>query len=305
VRVHVLSPAIQINLAPRTGSSTFSSKFRTNIPDIVGLSASYRFISAGFAFLTKSGIRSDYARSSYRTATIKYTGSAYSFQYKYLRFRGLTDVNVSNSLGTTHGYIRRPDIVNKEFQFEGMYNFGWKKYSYIASFAFSQRQVKSRTGFLLKTGIYYTQLAGDSTLIGRRQQEFYDDDLTDVRVIRTLSVRLAPGVGSNFVFSRRYYLFLTAFPSYDLFFYKYLNHPGEKVKGKQTFAFVLDGKISLGYQSKRVYTGLRYEAESREVWLDGIKSNTIDTYLGLELGYRFKAPSLVKKVYKKTMPPGM
>jgi hypothetical protein len=306
VGIHMLSPAIKMDILPKGRSNTGTSEFRTNIPDIAGLSASYRFISAGFSILMKSGIRAhdDYARSSYRTATIKYTGSANSFQYKYLRFKGLTDVNPSNSFNRS-GYVRRPDIVNKEFQFEWLHNFSWRKYSNTAPFTFTQRQVKSRAGFLLKAGIYYTQLTGDSALIGQRQQPFYNEDFTDVRVIRTLSLRLAPGVGGNVVFFRRYYLFLSAFPSYDLYFYKYLNHPEEKVRGKQTFVFVLDGKASLGYQSERFYAGLKYEAESRRASLHHISRHTMFTYVGLEVGYRFNTPRVVKKVYKDTMPPGM
>jgi hypothetical protein len=299
----MLSPVIKLEMDPKGNPSTRSSKFKTNIPDIIGFSAGYRFISAGFAFLLRSGIRTndDYAKSSYRTATIKYTGKAYSFQYKYLRFKGLTDVNPYNSI--TDRYIRRPDIVNKEFQFEGLYNVSWRKYSYIAPLKFSQHQIKSRTGLLFKTGVYYTQISGDSALVSK--QQMLSEKLSEVNVIRSLSVRIAPGVGSNFVFRKKYYLFLAAFPCYDLYFYKYLNHPDEKVKGKGTLALVLDGKASLGYQSERIYAGLRYEVERRTASLQGMRTNNMYTYLGLEFGYRFKAPRVVKKVYKETMPPGM
>lgn len=306
VSTHVLSPSIRMDISAANPNPKGTSAFRTNIPDIAGFSVGYRFISAGFAFLLKSGMQThnDYSKSQYRTATIKYNSRGYSFQYKYLRYKGLTDVNTSYSSDRGQAYIKRPDILTKEFQFEGLYNPGWKKYSYTAPFTFSEHQVKSRAGFLFKTGIFYMQLSGDSALIDQRKQQ-YIDDLNDVKVIRTLSIRLAPGGGGNLVFLKRYYLSLAVFPSYDLYFYKYLNNADDKVKGKQTFVFVLDGKASLGYQSKRLYAGLRYEAERRSAALHGIEIKSVYTYFGVEVGYRFKAPHMVKKVYKDTMPPGM
>ena len=309
VAMHVLSPAIRLDIHSRKpGPAVYdpSSKFRTNISDIVGFSASYRFISVGFAFMLKSGMNThqDYAPSRYRTATIKYNSAAYALQFKYLRIKGFTDVNQSNPMDPNPLYTQRPDMVNKEFQFEGLYNFSWKKYSYIAPLTFSQRQIKSHAGFLLKAGVYYNQLSSNSTIINQRQQPYYDN-FNDVRVIRSLSFKIAPGIGGNLVFLKNVYLSIAAFTSFDLYYYRYLKLPDEKADRKQAFMFVLDGKASLGYQSRRLYAGLRFEAERRAGVLQSMEMNTIYSYTGIELGYRFDTPRLIKKVYKKTMPPGM
>lgn len=299
VSSHLLLPSIHMDILPKD-TDAGASKFRTNINDIMGFNVSYRFITAGFAFQLKSGLRhhEDYARSKYRTATIKYTSRSWSFQYRYLRFKGLTDIQ-------SVPYTRRSDIANKEFEFEGLYNPGWKKYSYLSTLNFSQRQVKSRAAFLLKTGMYYTQLFGDAPLIAPEQQPYFSS-FDNVNVIRTFSLRLAPGAGANVVFLRRFYANAVFFTSYDLVFYKYLNNPDEKdVKGRQTFAFILDGKASAGYQSKRFYFGARYEAERKYTAMHFIRNRALYTYIGLELGYRFNTPSVVKKFYKETMPPGM
>lgn len=309
VGMHVLSPAIRLDIdsrRPKPDGFDPSSKFRTNISDVLGFSASYRFVSVGFAFPLRSGMNThnDYSPSRYRTATIKYNSAAYSLQFKYLRIQGFTDVNQPNRLDPNPMYTQRPDMFSKEFQFEGLYNFSWKKYSYIAPLTFSQRQIKSRAGFLLKAGVYYNRLSSDSPLIDQRQQQYYDD-FNDVKAIQSVSIKIAPGLGGNLVFFKRVYLSIAAFTSFDLYYYKYLKLPDEKVHGKQAFVFVLDGKASLGYQSRRLYAGLRYEAERRAGVFHSMKINTIYSYTGVELGYRFDAPHLVKKVYKKTMPPGM
>jgi hypothetical protein len=304
--VHVLVPSIRLGISPGSANTAGASKFRTSIGDIAGFNMSYKFVSAGFSFLlnTNGQSNNDFVKSEYRTATIKYAGSAWSLQYKFLKFKGLTDVNPDNNTDPTHRYSRRPDITNKEFQFEAVCNPGWKKYSYIAPFEFSQRQLKSRIGLLFKTGIYYTQLFGDSALIAPKQQLYYDD-FNNVRAIRTLSIKLAPGIGGNVIFFKRYYFCFMIFSSYDLSFYKYLARLDEKVKSKQAFVFDLDGMASLGFQTKRFYGGLRYEVERKGARLYSIRTRNVYTYLGVALGYRFNAPRFVKKVYKATMPPGM
>jgi hypothetical protein len=310
VGMHVLSPAIGVNWQPRQttpGGINASSKFRTNVSDIMGFSASYRFVSFGFAFLLKSGMNmhTDYAPSRYRTATIKFSGTANTFQFKYIRIQGFTDITRPDHLDPAPQYRQRGDMLDKEYQFEILHNFHWKKYSYIAPLTFAQRQIKSHAGFLLKAGVYYDQLSGDSTLVTARQKPYYDG-LDNARVLRSLSVRLAPGIGTNLVFLKSIYVALVGFTSYDLYLYKYLTDSHEAgVAGRQTFAWVLDGKASVGYHAKRFYAGVRFETERRVANPYNLSSQKTYTYTGIELGYRFDAPKFVQKFYKKTMPPGM
>jgi hypothetical protein len=309
VGAHILSPAISMDMKNPDGATNNydpTSKFRTSISDILGFSVNYRYVGFAFAFLLKSGMNShkDYATSRYKTATIKYNSGPTSLQFKYLRIRGLTDVNQPDVANRNPMLTRREDVVSKEFQFEGLRNFHWKKYSYIAPITFAQRQVKSSAGFLLKGGVYYHQLSGDSSLLSARQQEFYHD-MFDVTSLRSLTVRVAPGVGGTLVILRRIYLSAVVFTSYDLYFYKYLTDPEEKVKGRHAFIFLFDNKISLGYHAERLYAGLRFETERRSGPLHNLDLRTAYSYTGIEMGYRFNAPNAVKKFYKKTMPPGM
>ncbi len=297
----ISSPYIRLNLVPPDGKG--ASRFRTNVPYIVGFNASYRFISAGFAFLTRIHTHDDYAESQYRTATIKLSVKAFSLQYKFTRIKGLTDTNSQHNTGTEH-FLKRPDIVNRDFQFDVVYNPGWRKYSYPATFSFSQRQVKSRVGLLLNAGLYYTRMTGDSALITPVQQAYFKD-FDDVSIIRSLSVRVAPGVGGTLVLSRKFYATLVVFPACDLLFYRYLDHPHDHGKLYQTFAFALDSRLGVGYQSKRFYAGIRCDVEQKQANLRGLTINNQYSFLGLEVGYRFNAPRFVKKIYKETMPPGM
>jgi hypothetical protein len=305
--VHVLSPSLRFEMTPRSGLSSGAVLLRTNIADIVGANLNYRYISAGFAFVLKSGMQlnSEYEKSRYRTATIKYNKRGYAFQYKYIRIKGMTDLNTSFPGDNSNVYIKRPDIVLKEFQFESTYNPAWRKYSLMAPFTFSERQIKSAGGFLFKTGLYYSQLSGDSSLVHRSKLAYYSEEFSTINVIRSLSLRLAPGAGANIVLKEKWYGSITAFPSLDIFFYKYLENPVEKVMGSQTLSFTFEGNASVGYQSRRLYAGVRCEVENNNAAMRGFSSKKMYTSLGFEIGYRFNAPRAVQNVYKKTMPPGM
>ena len=302
VSSHMLLPNIQLNLNPPDEER--ASRFKTNVPNIVGFNTSYRFISAGFAFLTRIHPHDGYAESQYRTATIKLSVKAFSLQYKFTRIKGLTDTNPLNDSDADE-FLKRADIVNRDFQFDLVYNPDWRKYSYQSTFSFSQRQVKSRAGFLLNAGMYYSRMTGDSALITPQQQPYFTD-FDDVRMIRSLSVRVAPGVGGTLVVFKKFYASAVLFPAVDLFFYRYLDNPGDKGKLRQSFAFALDSRLGAGYQSKRFYAGIRYDLERKQAQL--INDLTVVnqySFLGIELGYRFNAPRFVRKVYKDTMPPGM
>lgn len=305
VGMHLLSPAIQMKVRPRGSEAPdVSSAFRANIPDVLGFSISYRYIAAGFAFLLNTGMNmhSNYARSHYRTATIKYSNAGRSFQFKYIRIRGFTDIRQAGN--GSERYVRRPDMISREYQFEGLHNFNWRTYSYIAPLTFAQRQIKSHAGFLLKGGAFYTEISGDSALLNTRQQPYYSD-LAGARVLRTVAVRIAPGVGYNLVHRQRFYFSVAAFTSPDLYFYKYLQNPDEKRATRTRFIFVLDTKAGLGYHTQRFYAGLRYELEHRAGPLQGLLLSNTYQYTGIEMGYRFNAPKAVKKVYQYTMPPGL
>lgn len=305
VGVHVLSPALYYTISPKNSLATDDHadvKLRTSVADIVGFSANYRYVSVGFAVLLNGGIQKydGYAPSAYRTLTLKYNNPAYSFQFKFLRLKGFTDINVLPKQPLS----KRGDILNKEFQFESVYNFDWKKYSYLAPLIFSQRQVKSRAGALLKAGLYYKKLIGDSSLVQEGNQLFYED-FGNNKGIQTFSIKLAPGVGGNLIMLKHICLSMAMFTSFDLYFYKYIRTKDEVLPNRQRFVFAVDGYVSLGYQSQRIYAGLRYETDRRDAKFHGINLNMVNAYAGLEFGYRFDAPRVVKKFYKKTMPPGM
>jgi hypothetical protein len=308
VGAHLILPDIYIDLLSKgssPGAAGAVSNWRTNIGNIMAFTASYRFVTAGFAVVLSSNRKDKdtYASSSYRTATIKYNGEAASFQFKYIRTKGFTDVNEANS-DSLKKYTKRDDLLVKEFQFEALYNFSWKKYCYAAPIDYTHRQLKTRIGFMIKAGAYYNSLSADSNLLTVKQRAFFED-FNDIRIIRTTSFKLAPGIGTNLVFLKRFYASFAVFTPYNLYVYNYFTKDGNLVHKGVSLAFVLDANVCVGYQSERLYVGFRYQLDSKSVSFNQVGMNSRYSYFGFDIGYRFKAPKPVKKVYKATMPPGM
>jgi hypothetical protein len=271
---------------------------------ILGFSASYRSVTAGFAVALKGrpGNMEGYGHTKYRTATIKYNDPRYSLQFKFIKIAGLTDINTANNLDSTKKYLVRDDITMKEYQFEGIYNFSWKRYSYVAPIDFTVRQVKSRMGLMVKAGIYNNQIFSDTNLLSARQQ-IYFEHFDHINRINSYAVKLAPGLGGNLVVLRQFYLSLSVFAPYNLYFIRMFTDK-KLVRNETSLQFVLDGNASIGYQSKWLYAGIRYQAETKQGKLQYFSVTTVYSYIGFDVGYRFHPPRLVKKVYKETMPPG-
>ncbi|ABG59337.1 hypothetical protein CHU_2074 [Cytophaga hutchinsonii ATCC 33406] len=304
VALHVLSPTIYANLEP-SGAPQASSDLRTNVKTITGLSFSYRHVTAGFALslLPPLGDPPGYGSSRYRTATIKYKSPIYILTFRFMKIKGMTDINAFNSLDLAQQTVYRPDIIIKEYEFEGIYNFNWKKYSYLSTIDYTESQIKSHLGFMVKAGVYSQQFYGDSNLLSVPQRPYFES-FDNITRMNGFNIKLSPGAGGNLVIKKHFYMACAIFSPLNLYVNRLFTTEG--IAHKETsFQWVLDGSASIGYQSKRFYAALRYEIDGRTAALTTFRYTSVYSYIGLDVGYRFKAPTFVKKFYKDTMPPGM
>ncbi len=305
VGVFTIAPTINLKLSSELKESTnknVTSGFKANISNILGFTVGYRGINVavGFKVGSKDQKNEQYAKSRYNSIIVRLRHPVYYLLFRYSSVKGLTDLNSANHnpADTLSKYLRRGDISSTDYQFEGIYNFSWRKYSYTAPLTFLQRQVKSHVGILLKSGLSYNELSADSAIVSARQRPYYEE-FSDVRRLTGLSIKAAVGFGGNLVFFKRMYLSATLFVAYDLYLYKYTRFSDGSSRNGQSFVVVFDGRASLGYQSERFYIGLRYEGDSRGAKIDHVRITTQYSYVGFEVGYRFKAPGFLKKGYDK------
>lgn len=305
IGVFTIAPTINLKLNSELKESSdkkVNSDFKANISNILGFTVGYRGINVavGFKVGSKDQKNEEYAKSKYNNITVRLRHPVYYLLLRYSSVKGFTDLNSANHNpeDTLSKYLRRGDISSTDYQFEGIYNFSWRKYSYTAPLTFLQRQIKSHVGILLKSGLSYNELSADSAIVSVRQRPYYEQ-FSDVRKLSGLSIKAAIGFGGNLVFFKRMYLSAAVFIAYDLYLYKYTRFSDGSSKNGQSFVVVFDGRASLGYQSERFYIGLRYEGDSRGAKIDHVSLTTQYSYIGFEVGYRFKAPKFLKKGFDK------
>ncbi|WP_018345175.1 DUF4421 domain-containing protein [Cytophaga aurantiaca] len=305
VATHVFSPTVHINIEPK-GALQASSQFRTNIKTITGFSFSYRHITAGFAMslLPPVGDPPGYVSTKYRTATIKYKSPIYILTFKFMKVQGMTDINSFNSLDPLQSTVPRPDITIKEYMFEGIYNFNWKKYSYLSTVDHTEGQIKSHLGFMVKAGIYSQRFYGDTNLLSVPQRPYFEgyDNITKVV---GYNIKLSPGIGGNLVIKKHFYATISIFSPLNLYINRLYSENDERVHKETSLQWVLDGSASIGYQSNRFFAAVRFDLDGRTAALNTVRYTSAYNYIGFDIGYRFVAPRVVKKVYDQTMPPGL
>lgn len=304
VALHILSPQIYATLEP-AGASHASSNFRTNINTITGLSFSYRHITAGFALslLPPLAGQPDYLRTEYHTATIKYKSPIYILTFRYMKIKGMTDLNSFNARYAWEKSIARPDISLKEFEFEAIYNFNWKKYSYLSTLDYTESQIKSHLGFMGKVGIYNQQLYSDTNLFSVPQRPYFES-VHSISKMVGYNIKLSPGIGGNIVIKKNFYAAFAFFSPLNLYINRLYTSDKEVVQKHMSFQWVLDGSMSIGYHTNRFYTALRCDVDGRIAAMNTFSYLSVYNYIGLDIGYRFDAPKFIKKFYKDTMPPG-
>lgn len=308
--MYVIAPTTSLRLETKKDTTARSgnkvlSNYQANLSNIIGFSFGYRAIHVvwGFNVASDKQKNKDLVASKYNSFAVRVKHHVYYLLFRYSKLQGLTDMNTQNSSNPLSPYVKRPDIKLKEYAFEGIYNFSWRKYSYTAPLTFMQRQLKSRVGILLKTGVSYSELTADSGLVSDRESKVFDK-LNDIQKIDGVSIKLAPGFGGNLILFKRVYLSAALFLAYDLYFYDYKKFSDGSRTSGTSFVVVVDGRASLGYQSERLYAGLRYEVDRRGLKFDKAQMTTEYSYVGLEFGYRFHAPKQLKRVYDAIIPSG-
>jgi hypothetical protein len=215
--------------------------------------------------------------------------------------QGLTDVSSDNDALGKEGYHRREDIVLMNMSYTLIGNLSWKKYSYLAPRTYSQRQIKSRLGFLWKAGIVLNSFAGDSALVNPVQQIYYRN-FSDVKQFSGIALQLSPGVGGNLVFAKRFYMSALLFAGGDYYHYSYERVDDEEVYRSSSLQLSIDGEASIGYQTERFFTGFHLEWRSLNAKINDASLLWYNAYIGIKAGYRINAPSLLKKSYKVVFP---
>ncbi|MBV7530515.1 DUF4421 family protein [Chitinophaga sp. sic0106] len=281
-KLAVITPASEIRLSPNAASVT-------------RLGVSYRFISASYSFIPRfiPGNNDDAEKG--RTKGGSFSAGInlrhWMQELSYSRVRGFYLENTADYRPDwTPGqpYIQFPDLVFTQFEGMTAYNFN-PDFSANAILTQSERQLKSAGSFVprLLYRYYINDDRSTPTSNGYTQKG------------KNFEILLGAGYYYNFIFRERFYAAAGLAPGAGYIFSRITNRHagGATTTGSQeNFIFRLDGLVSVGYNGPRLFAGAYtriIESAFRQQ-----RSNVITeddrVMFQVVLGYRFKAPRLLK-----------
>lgn len=248
-------------------------------------------IAVELSFAIPIGERSinTYGASDVRDLQANFLGKHWGVDLYHQNYSGFYVANPDPTTSSSEPYIKRPDIklINKGFS--GVYALNKNKFSLRAPYNYSERQLKSAGSFVVSGGLNSFRLQADSSVLTNT----ISSPTSSFREFQYTGLSLAPGYTHTLVYKS---FFLNGVFSYGPTHY-WISYTAKDQSTKydisiNTFA---DIRISLGYNSDRIFGGLSYRAQTREVRFEDIKFTNASSALRLLVGYRFREKGILKK----------
>lgn len=299
IGIFTATPVNTLTLTPKDSLSK-PTNYSTNLSTAIGFTLSYKSVSGSFAFRTpvEEDLTNQYGVSKFKAFSIGTQKTKFAIRFDFRKVAGFYNedslITLPNSPTT---YFKRSDVNSKQYMVTGLYNFSWKKYSYQSSFNFTEHQLKTRVGFIMKSSVSFNRLRSDSSLINLNGTATNSEK---VQQLNYTSFLIGPGMGLNVVIAKRVYFSLMAFYSLDFVTYSFINNNNSTNTRDNSFTGFLEGRVALGYHSKRFYAGMKFTGDKIAVQTTDYKVENSFGVLTIDIGYRFNAPGILKKVYANT-----
>lgn len=304
--IFTATPYMTIGMSPLEDSlSKFASAFEGNYSAALGFSFGYRAL--GFSYgvrLPLDPLEEDQmGKSSFKIFNVKIKKLPFIINLTYRRYNGFYDANTKEYDSTASAdkpYSIRPDLTFRTYSGSSIINLSWRRYSYSAPINYSDRQIKTRFGFLMKGAVSYLQLFSDTSFISYYQSPYFPD-FYKVKSIDAVVFKYGPGIGMNLVFFKRMYLSINLFLMGNNLIYRYTEEDDHLTSWKYNVNYFLEGALGLGYNSKRFYMGFRIGGDNNVMRIQGAEIQTNFGSASLDMGFRFNTPGFFRKAWNRTL----
>jgi len=255
------------------------------------LAVNYKFIGFSFGFYPKffSGNRDEdlKGKSTFKEYNLQFFLKKWLISLHYNKTRGYYVDNMQDFIPNwTEGadpYLLFPNLKSEQYSISSSYIFN-PKFSYKSITSYAEWQKKSAGSFIPSIGYEYNKISFAAASIDEEQKEN--------------GFRLAAGYYYNFIIRKNFYIAANLSPSVGVKFMesKQVDSGIQKTENDTYFTKHLDGGLKLGYNSEKIYLGS--SLNFNESWYNETKSKVISNnkvFGYLYFGYRFNAPSFVKK----------
>jgi Domain of unknown function (DUF4421) len=194
--------------------------------------------------------------------------------------------------------IKRPDIDLTNTGINGIYAFNKKKFSLRSAYNYSERQIKSGGSIILTGNLNSFRLSADSVILTKKYNQLNND--SDLLLMRYTTISVAGGYTYTLVYGS-FFLngALSVGPAHNWILY---SQPGGEENYDIAVNTYSDIRVSIGYNSDRIFGGMSLVTQSRYIRFDDIRFANTNTFVKLMIGYRFNEVGILKKRAKDYIP---
>lgn len=253
----------QINLDAdiKNASTRKSIHYKTATATRLGLSFDYRWLAFELFTRIPAPINSDKGITQNSGLYLRANRSRYWANFILQDFSGFYWDNADplTQLQQNRQFPLREDIRNRLLQANAFYVFSPHKFSNMAAQGENERQMRSGGSFFGGFGFTFNRFDGDSSLIPKSQLAFFPGE-SNIKEIVNRSFLLYGGYAYSVVLTRRVFFTLYASPGLARFstINRFEDEQTEKIKGEWAIRF--DGRLALGYNTDRYFTGMLFTA---------------------------------------------
>jgi len=279
-------------------------KFSTNNPYSFGVGIDYEWLTFEYSKSIKNIESSSKKKGNTKSTSLRlgYTGRKIRIDSYYTKSRGYYLKNIDDFIPDgyvdTTEYPRFDDLSNKTFALSFYYTFNYKKYSNMAALWQIDRQIKSAGSPVIGLLTLWEGLSSNQPFHFSDTLDI-DEDFLKIKSADYKRIGIFGGYMHTFSIIKKFYLHGAITQG---LFYSYgtiNNYDGEQIN-KNTLGVSFNYRISVGYNSKRLYAGVLFV---KDTFIgDAFASKTVFSshdYLRILVGYRFyiKKRNWMKKVY--------
>ncbi|HCR53761.1 MAG TPA: hypothetical protein DIW27_05040 [Cytophagales bacterium] len=265
-------------------NNSFSAGFNINVLDV----------NLGIAFGMPLNVKSEQLYGESDVSDLQLTAiSKKWFADVYLqKYNGFYVQFPDQVVPKDQPFPQRPDLITRNSGMSFTYIFNHERFSLKAPYLFSERQKVSKGSLLFSYVLSSFSLEADSAMIPSSRWVDWGAG-AETNQLRITSLGFAPGYSHTFVIEK-FFLNLTLVfgPAHYWVRHKELFSPAQN---DIRIDFYSLGRIGLGYNGDRFFSGLSFATQSRNVTYERtILQNTIGT-IRLVAGFRFKEEGFLKR----------
>jgi len=243
--------------------------------------------------------RDTYGASDVRDLQANFLGKHWGVDIYHQNYSGFYVANPNPTASSPDAFIKRSDIelINKGIG--GMYAFNKNKFSLKSAYNYSERQIKSAGSFVLSGALNTFQLQADSSVLS----QVYTPALTSTssfQQFKYTGLSVVPGYSYTVVYKSFFLNGVFSYgPAHYWISYTALDQSTRYDISINTFA---DIRVALGYNTDRLFGGLSYRAQTRDVRFEDIQFTNASSTIKLLIGYRFHERGILKRRAKDYIP---